>query len=136
MKNLFFGAVIFLFCNLAFSHDLNNQISPSKKYFAFVVFYDYNMRIDIYGDGNIVFADPTYYGRIHNFYLTWDDTIDVLWVYSSDAGLFYYYISDTDNGWIKRKYINGQENECPFSVPDSIIKEAGVFFRSGSPKRR
>jgi hypothetical protein len=75
--------------------------SPSKEFSYRVKEVDKNYQVEIYKIDEICYTDPEMYRMRDRFYITWDMEKDIIWVYSSDVGTYFFYF---ENKWIKREY--------------------------------
>jgi hypothetical protein len=74
--------------------------SPSKNFYYIVEEIDRSYCVQILSYDKIIFIDPEKYRMRDRFYITWAENEDVLWLYSSDIGIFGLYPEGGE--WVKK----------------------------------
>ncbi len=124
-----FTMMMVLFCSCTGNNDstylYDDPIkSPSGKYLLEImngyngVFHYKTFSISLTEDETnpkVIYTSNERYRIRDELYFTWDDSEDIVWVYSGDVGVFYWEYSD--NGW--EKHEKG-ERDYPESLKTNI----------------
>jgi hypothetical protein len=124
IKKINFKYILFSFflgcCLVIEDTDWNySALSPTKTFSYNVQEIGRSYRVLLLdNDNNVCYADPEEYRMRDRFYITWDKKKDILWVYSSDIGIFYFY--QNQNRWERNSFSDEMQND--FYLPEVINK--------------